>query len=300
MKAAKLPTDLNVYLTNKCNFKCKHCLRQVKPKQVVADVSIELLEKVLELYPIKTVCIAGFGEPLMSDKLFPIIKFLNSREMAPGLITNGSLVTSCIEQFSQVNLLYVSISLNVVTAKEHEDITGTKMFDIVLDGIRRLKALNNFPIGVSKILFKSEINSLPAFITLATQLNVDFANITNSLPYSKEAEVEIVTENDTAVIGKLDWLKQMKDTKVVNKWPIIVKNECPHSCSSPWVSIGINGTGEISGCRRVHPPSSDFGAFGPIRFWEEGEEMTALRDGVKGKGMYASVCRKCFGNYKGT
>ena len=71
------PTQICLYVTERCTLSCKWCLRQADQDKYVnqrSDMSFELAKRILEYFPKAThLSLAGFGEPLMVEDLFKII-----------------------------------------------------------------------------------------------------------------------------------------------------------------------------------------------------------------------------------
>ena len=62
--------ELTLYLTSRCNHRCVECRRQHGEKPTAPEVTRALVEHCLVRWPdIASVCIAGFGEPLLAANL---------------------------------------------------------------------------------------------------------------------------------------------------------------------------------------------------------------------------------------
>ena len=296
------PTDLNVYQTSKCNSNCIHCSRQ-KTVPTDTDVTPDLLKDVLDRFPIKSVCIAGLGEPFLSPHLFDNIKLLNDRGIKPGLITNGFLLGPYMKKLKEVDLVYLSVSLNAVNRAQHYAITRTKTFAQVVESIRLLVEESRFPVGMSKVCFREDgAKNAMDFVEFGKRLELDFVHLVNSLPYDWDAIPGVLTEEkDAGYFSYLEMFKKEFDAGNMKvKWPISIKNKRCCSCNSPWQSVGINGGGWITGCRRIFPPSKEFGHYLDENVWEGSRGMIDLRSSIiRYTNKYSHFCDKCFGNYKG-
>ena len=72
------PQDVNIYQTVKCNFKCTHCMREYKDFSNIPDVTPKIVSNTLNMFPtIRSACIAGFGEPLISNEVINVMKRQN-------------------------------------------------------------------------------------------------------------------------------------------------------------------------------------------------------------------------------
>lgn len=294
MYCNKLPRDLNLYQTLRCNFNCSFCRRATEKMSEVPDVTPELVRQILKKFPISSCCIAGFGEPLMSTGLFKVIDYLNENKIVPSIITNGSLVMKRFDEILTRKLLYINVSLNTAYSEKHEYLTGTKTFSDVVDGVSWLVEYAKFPVMLSMIVFKDNYTEIPEFLELANKLEVDKVILVNSLPYDKGAAKGVIILEDKEIIKKVEDYKHLATAKIVAKWPKWL-GKTKHICDSPYRSIGVDGNGSITGCRRVHGPEIDHGNINEKDIWNN-KYILELRKGVKGKGRFSWYCDRCFGN----
>ena len=254
-----LPRDLNLYQTSSCNFNCSFCRRATGKIDEVPDVSPGLVETILYTFPISSCCIAGFGEPLMSEGVFDVVEILNRNGITPSIITNGSLIRKRIEEIKKVNLLYMNVSLNTWDSGKHKEITGTDTFKEVIEGVKLLAGLYKFPIFVSKVLFRHDYLGVPSFLEFVDLLGVDKVLLINSLPYDEKAVEGILTEKDVEIAQMIEKYSACFDGRFPISKPRYLKAVPDHCCNSPWKSIGVDGNGNITGCRRFHGPRNEQG-----------------------------------------
>ncbi len=303
------PQDLNLYVTTKCNFKCWFCRRQRDKVEDMLDMIPAMIERVLTAYPtIKSACIAGFGEPLMHPHLDDLVRTLNKHEIKPSIITNGSLLAQRIDELAQMDLAFISVSLNESDREAHAHTHGVGMFDQVIEGIRAVVALHKYPVGLGKVVYKQNYQDIPAFLELARSLGVDFVNFVNLLPHkdtlTPEEEEQFwsqaITQEDDDVLQALDEYKKLPGAELVQVWPVPIlrdASKCPHVCRSPWRSIGVDARGYVSPCRRIMPPAERFGHIDNAGLWQ-GSAYQAMRKSVLGDGAQSTMCERCFANWR--
>ncbi len=108
--------SIYVFLTRKCNMKCSFCSMHAGP---FVDISNELkLEELIGFmekikgYHIGRIIISG-GEPLLSEKLYPLIDFISKEMKGTEIIlqTNGTLITQefCRNVKGKINRINISI-----------------------------------------------------------------------------------------------------------------------------------------------------------------------------------------------
>lgn len=308
------PTRLDVYTTEQCNFSCSFCTRQ-KHKQVTnaPDFSPHLATRVLDMYPsIVSACVAGFGEPLTSPNLVPLLTTLLNRRIATSLITNGFLIDRRLNDVPWNRLLYVNVSLNEVGPQLHAKVTGVQhAFDAIVNNIQMLqkKGVN---VGLSFVVDAKSFNRIPSFIDFAAKHRAAFVSIVNTLPHhnvSLPAQNQafwdrVITDQTPNFPSFLKNAKQYARSKGVNvnAWPTpISKAHNPRHCRSPFTAIGFDGNGFYSGCCRVMGPARQFGHIneGP-NLWNESPRLIKLRRELGGSMDLRPECSMCFGNWQRT
>ena len=299
----KGPSDLNLYVTSKCNFKCWFCRRQFIETEEMPDMGPFLIEKVMSKFPtIKSACLAGFGEPFLNPHLPKIAQALNEYGIKPSIITNGSLLEERAKELDLVDLSFISVSLNESDAKAYERTHGVQMFDQVLRGIRYVVVQKKHPVMLSKVVTKQNHQGIPAFLKLALELGVTSVNLVNLLPHHAMIEDDetfwksVITEEDAEVLNALKTYHNSPGAELVRVWPIPISTEgCSHVCQSPWRSIGVDSWGFYSPCRRILPPARENGHIDNEEVWL-GKAFCDMRASVLGDGPQANLCAKCFAN----
>lgn len=241
----------------------------------------------------------GFGDPLMSNDLPWIIENLKKRDKYIGLITNGSLIKSKIEMLKTYPPNYISVSLNAANAEQHEEITGTKMFNDVIEGIKLLID-NKFLVYVSYICTKENWKHVPDFLKLVKSLGVEIVHLHNLLPHFDDSEnmnfwKMVLTKDDEDLIKIA---KELPESDIVKRWPVLIKKgETRRNCFFPWRSVAVNGNGSISLCNSVAPPKKENGIVNGIytNVWYN-KYAEDLRDGIINK--QKDMCKKCFRNWE--
>jgi MoaA/NifB/PqqE/SkfB family radical SAM enzyme len=296
------PLELNLYLTTQCNHHCVFCLRYGQRIQA-PDVTLELVAQVLERYPtIRSVCIAGFGEPLLSIHLNSIVHYLMAKGIYIGLITNGSLIAQCIEDIEAWQLGYLSVSLNAATSEEHRQITGVSTWDAIRQGLSMLRERGQ-KFYLSYVIESTNRHRIGKYIEMTRRLGGTHCVLHNAVPQIMQPHDppnntgHILT---TTAHGKtLDvWKQRYADVKGVEVlWPELIKPfSFAKKCQSPKMSMGIDGHGHFSPCRRCVPPSVKLGSALDRKAVKKA--YTEARLAINGKSL-AYPCQWCFGNQRG-
>jgi len=144
MKRLSGPIDVQLELTENCNFRCRHCYNywryHTKNESCEFDVeqALEII-KILRGIGVSVVTLTG-GEPLLRPHiLFPVLEEAKRDGMEVGLNSNATLITPEIARhLKEANLDHALCS---ILGKEatHNSITGSKNgFSQTIKGIRNL------------------------------------------------------------------------------------------------------------------------------------------------------------------
>ena len=133
------------YLTAGCNLACRHCWLSPKlqnGKNVYPMLPLEVFTSILkQAKPLGLIAakLTG-GEPLMHPHIHEILRIIREWDLDLTIETNGVLCSSQLaEKIALCRNPSVSVSLDGVDAKTHEDIRGIKgCFSAAVKGIHNL------------------------------------------------------------------------------------------------------------------------------------------------------------------
>lgn len=157
----KFPLDF-VYLepTRRCNFQCIHCYAS-SPSITKASKSIhemgtkeyfQLIDE-LDKAGVMAICFTG-GEPFIREDIFDILKYVDSKNMEIGILTNGSILNEDkIEKLKEINPKFIRISFDSHKKEAFEKIRGKGTYSSVLKNIRKMHEAR-LPVEINSILFK--------------------------------------------------------------------------------------------------------------------------------------------------
>lgn len=166
--------DLNV--TNRCNFRCKHCAFDSGIIKM-PELSLKELEEILretEQLGGKRVDITG-GEPLLRKDIEKIIRLCKKYDYKTELVTNASLLTrKKLKKFKKLKLDAIAISLDGSNARIYNKIRckDKKTFNKVIKNIKEAKKIG-FYTKINTVVFQSNIEDIPKIAKLCTKLKLD-------------------------------------------------------------------------------------------------------------------------------
>jgi len=296
-----LPSQLSLHVTSQCNMKCSWCPRQTGTVPQKPDMQVEVLVKALEICPtIRSVCIAGFGEPLLCSNLGDIIQEAKRRSLYVGVITNGVLLADFAKVLNAWRVDSVSISLNAATAESHKRCNGTDTWDRVIKGIK--EAVKIFPLRVkaSMVVYRENVSEMKNFLELAASLGVTNVDFLTLLPSPNDKPLDFLSRSISIEQSfTIAALTQHPEASRVTTWPTVLFPPCPRACQSPYVSLSVDADGLVSPCRRVMAPSKMFGGVNSIRLPWHQAEYYKLRAALEGDRPLPECCQLCFGNWVG-
>ncbi len=152
------PLHIHWEVTNKCNYKCKHCYQQHDGKRVTlpTDDLLFIANQIVKA-GVFQVSISG-GEPFSVDGILDILDFLKNNNIRTIICSNGSQINSDTILALKNMDMPVQISLDSCIEKKHNEFRGSEnAFDVAVTAIRLLNS--------------AEINTSVAFC--ATQYNYE-------------------------------------------------------------------------------------------------------------------------------
>lgn len=306
----KAPQRIDVYTTSRCNFACTFCARQRSHAPVAPDFTPALATRVLQIFPsVNSACIAGFGEPLLNPHLPGIVDVFAAKGYT-SLITNGFHVQDRINEIDWSKLGYVNVSLNAITPEEHAKRCGVDgAYSRAMHAVQLLRD-RGVKVVISFVVDAASYPRIPDYISFAKRHEVA-VSVVNTLPHHAEGNAEgmqgfrhaVITENTPGFASSM--LEYKRHAQMIGAdvwaWPVAINpGNCPRTCRSPFIALGVDGSGNISGCCRVQGPSATYGNIGRgALLWGELPYLRELRRELSGASPLRFPCTLCFGNWGG-
>ena len=148
------PINVTWELTLLCNLRCKHCgsaAGKCRKGELSLDRSLRLCDELKELGT-KEVTLIG-GEPLISDKWFPVSKRLNKLGIKVNFVSNGTIINKdIIKKLKETKINNFGISIEG-KKKTNDLIRGKGTFKKIVDTIKILQK-NNIRISIATTVSK--------------------------------------------------------------------------------------------------------------------------------------------------
>jgi radical SAM protein with 4Fe4S-binding SPASM domain len=161
-------------ITQRCNFKCKHCYSSAIDPNNATELTLDEMKNIVDTLKsinVPVILLSG-GEPLMHPNIFEIIDYIRSLNIRVSLSTNGSLITGAVaEKLKTLGVGYVGISLDGLKPL-NDDFRGVKgAFDSAVQGIRNCR-LANQKVGLRMTIHQENIHQVPHILGLMEEEEV--------------------------------------------------------------------------------------------------------------------------------
>lgn len=170
LNRAPFPSDITLFLTDRCNFACKMCAygeaRADRQSEVRADMPLDLVAKISSEASRYGAFIELFGgEPLLHREIAEAVCITSRRNLISVVSTNGLLLPRLAKQLVQSRARIVRISLDGWdddSQRERGKVAGS--FRAIMDGIRELASVRKnsvFPsVRVVTVITKTNFSDL--------------------------------------------------------------------------------------------------------------------------------------------
>lgn len=179
-----------LYLTDGCNSRCVTCDIWRNPRRNMRRELVEQIAGEVRSLAIRWVVLSG-GEAMQHPHWDSIARRMRAEGARVILLTNGLLLRKQIEQvLSSVD--EVVVSLDAGTAPTYEAIRGVDAFDLVLEGMRAVRA-GGLPVTTRTTVQRANFREMPQLVEAARTAGVNtisFLTVDVSNPYAFGARFE--------------------------------------------------------------------------------------------------------------
>lgn len=206
------PVSINLDLTSACNFSCPHCVDStiINTRDYLGTDTIKLSIDTLLEKGLRAVILIGGGEPTLHKDFTDIVRYIKSKSLQVGIVTNGTRLDSvaCVAELLGKND-WVRLSIDAATQetfnKSHRPKTRVSLYDI-LDISRRMKNRNpHFQLGYSFVIVWEgislnghalcpNVHEMPDAVHLASEYGFDYISFKPCLIRLKDTQKESLLE----------------------------------------------------------------------------------------------------------
>jgi putative metalloenzyme radical SAM/SPASM domain maturase len=202
------PSKLFVEVTTKCNLSCGMCVRQNSDGGIrEGSMPVEIFDALTPAFPhLEALVLNGIGESLLHPQLEAFIRIAKARMPGGswvGFQTNGMLLNGRrAESLVNAGLDRICLSMDAVSPESFRAIrSGGEMSGVesalsALSGVR--KGRQDFRVGIEFVLMRDNVRELPSALRWAGRRGVEFALVTQLMPYDKSLVHQAAYDTNTA------------------------------------------------------------------------------------------------------
>ncbi len=280
------PRTVQIDWTDRCNIDCFFC-SQADMRCGGGELPLDVLQRCfseMEQLGVRTLNVAGGGDPLFHREILPILEDLRSRSFRIGTITTNAVLARgrVAELLLETTREQISVSLNALGAAAYAEQMRTtpRNYDRVLENIRGLTALRReranvtARIAVQFLVHDDTYRMLPAMMELAEELGVDRVAF-NPLQFFDDRSRRLAADAET-FLADVEWLFRndrrgiIADIRTVvpeinpriealrrrvapGLYPIADRQQRNYGslqsfCALPWFNLHVKATGDVYPC----------------------------------------------------
>lgn len=291
------PYCIGIGSSHVCNINCKYCIHSHSPEilkkkgfdcaNMPWDIFLKVIEQIKEFpHKIKSISVAGQGEPLCNPRQAKMIKALKEADIAEDVsfITNGLLLTketSC--EIIEAGTDRIFISLQGLSAEKYQDICGV---DIDFQ-----QFYENLKFFYEQSGGGCQVNIKIADIALEEGENKSFVKMFSDICDTIHIETIKPLYGDVDYTGMIDL---PEDKLTVSRFGR--KHMKQKACYLSFYNLCIDPKGDIKPCGAAYNPCVELGNISGTTLldaWNRKERILFLMKMLEGKRFENPVCKVC-------
>ena len=255
--------NLNLYLTNRCNLRCKHCY-MFAGKAVEDELTTKEIIKLLNDfndYGGKNIVLTG-GEITERKDLKEIIQFINKLGLVCTLLSNGTNWSDELISFVSDKISEVQISIDGYDEDSNARVRGMGQFQLALDTVNRFY---NKGVRVTVAITPIYPIDRDKYIEFGNWLQNKFNNHIFNVKFTYEmlnGRDSKITDIDNEIYHKTisEIVNAISPENQIEKFSINHNNNKLFS-NCGYGSLTVAANGDVFCCNRIH----DLKSYGNIR-----------------------------------
>lgn len=261
----RLLKNINLEITSKCNFNCKHCGNNSGLNDKNNLTKFEILNLIHQMcnLGVERLGITG-GEPFCDENLFSYLEYASKRIPIISISTNGYLINE--EKANYLKKLGINkFAISIDGTKEYHDSfrRTTNAFKKAMNAIKILSN-NNMEIKIRSVLTKENTQNILDLMEITNNLKIKRHEIFPVCPIGRTTKDLILSNKEYKefLIKALEKLKSFKKTNITYQFkPIFyqedllkgIPRDCKekslsYKCDACETSLEISYSGDIIGC----------------------------------------------------
>ena len=301
------PLNINWAVTNRCNFRCKHCYSRV---DVAEELDFEVLCTMIKKMSAAKVFSVNFGggEPLLKKDILGLAKFAADLGLAVSMNSNGFLITKDIAlRLKQAGFGKVGISIDSPKHEVHDRFRGIKgSHGRALAALGYLKEAG-IVTSISSVICKINIDDIDGLIEMARSAGVSNINFHNfkcsGLGFANKDVLDLSPGEWHDFYTRAIALKEtVEDLQISLEDPIIAlfghKNgpSLVKGSVCGKLSLNIKSNGDITPCGFIPIVIGNICRDDLLEIWNNSPVLNMMRNKVpKGKCLSCESYTECLG-----
>ncbi|MBL7196736.1 MAG: radical SAM protein [Candidatus Omnitrophica bacterium] len=156
------PLLVDVEPTNHCNLRCTFCATQIMKRQK-GFMDFNLYKQIVDEIAKNNAALkfSRWGEPFLHPKIYEMFAYAKEKDLMLHITTNGIL----FDPYKLKNVDSINFSFHGTKKEEHELITGSDFYDLIVDKIETLLRLKNRPaVGITTTVLDETKEEIADFI----------------------------------------------------------------------------------------------------------------------------------------
>jgi len=239
---------LVVSVTNKCNFHCRHCLREYGN---TPDLDISLMKKILpdlKKMGYSHIGITG-GEPILYPKIDEFLKLITSGGLSFNIVSNGLLwnrYIPLVRKYRQ-NLTHMTFSLDAHNAEINDNIRQEGSFQKVMEAVNNIK-MEDVPVVISTCLNKENKSFIKEMMSLMEKIKPAHINFNGIIETSSNKSIVLSQNERNECLSKINQLASDYNVKIRATSSLQTPRIIPFCEELNLTSMMLNPQGELCFC----------------------------------------------------
>ncbi|MDP3112530.1 MAG: GeoRSP system radical SAM/SPASM protein [Thermodesulfovibrionales bacterium] len=304
---AASPVTINWAVTNRCNFKCRHCYsRADTSRELDLETVYNIINKIsgAKVFSINF----GGGEPLLRKDIFEIALFASKLGLVVSMNSNGFLIDRDVAQrLKQAGFQKVGISIDSPKQEVHDEFRGVEgSHRKAVAALMHLKEAG-IETSISSVICRININDIEGLIGQAISSgagNINFHNFKCSgLGFTNKDDLDLSPEEwKEFYICAAEHKNRVKNLHISLEDPIIAS--LGHKNGGSLVkgsvcgklSLNIKSNGDVTPCGFIPVVIGNLCSDGLMDIWNNSPVLEKMRNKApKGKCLKCSHYADCLG-----
>ena len=169
MKWFKLLENLTLQIepTSACNLDCQICMRR-NLERPIAFLSFDNFKKILNSGNFRYVGLHGWGEPLLNQQLFEMVRYAESKGVSTNLTTNGTLVRENTDNILSSGLREIAFG---IYDKELFSRSLPQIEELIVERDKRHSKIPKTYLDIT--IYQGNLSQILSLIKLASEIRID-------------------------------------------------------------------------------------------------------------------------------